>query len=299
MKLLVTGAGGQVGREVLCQARAAGHEVVAADRRMLDITDGEAVRGALARHAPHLVVNAAAYTAVDHAESEPEAAFAINRDGAARLAAACAGAGVPLVHFSTDYVFDGTKSGAYVEEDAACPANVYGKSKWEGEEAVRNLLGEHVILRVSWVFGVQGQNFVRTVLRLAGERPELRVVADQFGCPTPASDVAAAVLRVAADVAAAGAPWGTYHFCGQPATTWHGFAEAVLQEWHRQGAKPGPAVVPIATEEYPAPARRPVNSVLDPSRFHRRFGMPARQWRHALPGVVAALTEADPRSLGA
>ena len=225
---------------------------------------------------------------MDRAESEPDLAFAVNRDGAAHLAEACAEAGIPLVHFSTDYVFDGTKGAPYTEADAPNPLGVYGQSKWAGEEAVRERLDRHVILRTSWVFSAHGHNFVKTMLRLSGERDELRVVADQHGNPTAAADIARAALRIAQRaVAEPDAAWGTFHFAGTPATTWHGFAEAVVAEARRHGEVRAERVEPIPTSDYPTPARRPADARLDGTRLARVWGIEPPPWQPALARVVA------------
>lgn len=284
MRLLVTGANGQVGHALVRQGGAA---VVGLDRAALDITDREAVRRSVERHAPDLVVNAAAYTAVDRAEAELDAAFAVNRDGPAHLADACAEAGITLIHLSTDYVFDGAKGTPYVETDPVHPLGVYGRSKEAGEEAVRERLGQHVILRTSWVFGDHGQNFVRTILRLGRERDALRVVADQRGNPTSAADIAHAVLQIAERIE--DASWGTFHFAGQPATTWHGFAEAVLEEARRHGPVRSERVEPIPTSAYPTAARRPADTRLDCSKLAAGWGIGAPDWRPALRAVVSSL----------
>jgi dTDP-4-dehydrorhamnose reductase len=287
MKLLVTGAGGQVGR-ALAEA-AGGVDLVGLDRAALDVTDAEAVQRAVEAHAPDAVVNLAAYTAVDRAEAEPERAFAVNRDGAAHLASACAEAGIPLLHVSTDYVFDGAKGAPYVEDDPPNPLGVYGRSKWEGEEAVRERHEAHVIVRTAWVFGMHGHNFVRTILRLAGERETLRVVADQRGCPTAAADLAAALLRIAQEVTERPGRWGTYHLAGQPPTTWYGLAEAVVEEARLWRPLQAERVEPIRTDAYPTAARRPVEVVLDCGRIEAAFGITAPPWRPALARVVARL----------
>jgi dTDP-4-dehydrorhamnose reductase len=286
MKLLVTGAGGQVGHELSRLAWPAGYAIAACDRARLDITDRAAVFAALGRERPDIVVNTAAYTAVDRAESETEAAWAANRDGPANLAAACREAGIPLVHLSTDYVFDGEKPGPYREDDPVAPLGVYGRSKEAGERAVRETLREHIILRTAWVYGAHGHNFVRTMLRLAAERPVLRVVADQHGSPTGAADIAAAIAAIVAQLATGDAAWGTYHFAGGGATTWHGFAEAIVAlaaPWRRG---PPPKIEAITTAEYPTPARRPKNSVLDCTRIAAAFGIVPRPWRDALAEVI-------------
>ncbi len=287
MRLLVTGANGQVGHALVRQGGAA---VVGLDRAALDITDREAVRRAVGEHAPDLVVNAAAYTAVDRAEAEEETAFAVNRDGPAHLADACTEHGIPLIHLSTDYVFDGTKGAPYAETDPVNPLGAYGRSKAEGEEAVRERLGRHVILRTSWVFGDHGQNFVRTILRLGRERDALRVVADQRGNPTAAADIAHAVLTIARRTAEGEeASWGTFHFAGQPATTWHGFAEAILDEARRHGPVRAEHVEPIPTSAYPTPAPRPADTRLDGSKLAAGWGIDAPPWRPALRAVVSSL----------
>jgi dTDP-4-dehydrorhamnose reductase len=282
MKLVVTGANGQVGWELT--RRAAGHQVAALDLAELDITDARAVHDALVKHDAEAVINAAAYTAVDKAEQEPELAFAVNRDGPANLASSCADLGIPLLHISTDYVFDGNQTAPYREDDPVAPLGVYGLSKWAGEEAVRLTLPKHIVLRVSWVFGVHGHNFVKTILRLAGEREELRVVADQRGCPTFAGDIAEVLLAL---VDRSGdAPWGTYHYCGTPATTWHGFAQAIVKSACIRGPIRAKNIIPITTAEYPTPAKRPVNSVLDCSRLHKSFGIAPGPWETGLEALL-------------
>lgn len=294
MNILVTGANGQVGRELVRCGAEAGIDVVALARADLDITDREAVRRTVEQAAPDAVVNAAAYTAVDRAESEPEAAFAVNRDGAAHCAAACADAGIPLVHISTDYVFDGTKGEPYTETDAPNPLGVYGASKWAGEEAVRDRLDAHVILRTSWVFSAHGSNFVKTMLRLSREREELRVVADQRGNPTAAADIARAALRIVQRAATReDASWGTFHFAGTPATTWHGLAEAVVAEARRHGPVRTQRVEPIPTSAYPTPARRPADARLDCARIAREWGIGPPGWQEAVARVVAEVARRE------
>lgn len=291
MRLLVTGANGQVGHELV---RRGGAYVVGLDRAALDVTDREAVRRAVAEHAPDVVANAAAYTAVDRAESDEAAAFAVNRDGPAYLAAACAEAGIPLIHLSTDYVFDGTKGAPYVETDPVSPLGAYGRSKAAGEEAVRERLGPHVILRTSWVFGGHGPNFVRTMLRLMAERDELRVVADQRGNPTAAADIARAVLQVGERMEEGATAWGTFHFAGQPDTTWHGFAEAILEEVRRHGPVRAERVEPIPTSAYPTPAARPADARLGGTKISEAWGIAPPDWRPALRTVVSSLLTRSP-----
>jgi dTDP-4-dehydrorhamnose reductase len=292
MKLLVLGAGGQVGRELCRIAWPAGYTVAAHDRSGVDITRREAVVAAVARERPDLVINAAAYTAVDRAETEREAAWAGNCTGPANLATACHDFAIPLIHISTDYVFDGTKPGPYREDDPVAPLGVYGASKEAGERAVREALPEHVILRTAWVYSAHGHNFVKTMLRLAGERPVLRVVADQIGSPTSAADIAGAIGVIVQQVAAGSKSWGTYHFAGGGRVTWHGFAEAIFDLAAQWRGTP-PLVEAITTADYPTPAHRPANSVLDCSRIGATFGIVPRPWRAALAEVIRELCEGE------
>ena len=296
MKLLVLGAAGQIGRE-LCSLRwPADYHIAGVDRADVDIANREHVGAAMQRERPDIVINAAAYTAVDRAESEAEAAFAVNAVGPANLAAACRTAGIPLIHISTDYVFDGSKKGPYREDDSVNPLGVYGRSKEAGDRAVREALPEHVILRTAWVYSAHGHNFVRTMLRLAGERPVLRVVADQIGSPTSAADAARAIAAIVERLAIGESRWGSYHFAGGGTVSWHGFAEAIFElagPW--RGAPP--KVDAITTAEYPTPARRPANSVLDCRRVAEAFGIMPRPWREALADVIRELYEsASPRA---
>ncbi|MCG2757431.1 MAG: dTDP-4-dehydrorhamnose reductase, partial [Desulfobacteraceae bacterium] len=222
MKILVIGSKGQLGHELLIQGNNSGYEILPADLPDLDITDKTQVKHRLEKSQPSLVVNAAAYTNVDKAETEQNLAFAVNRDGPANLAEICALFKVPLIHISTDFVFDGKKSSPYIESDPASPLSIYGKSKQEGENEVRSRLKKHIILRTAWLYGVHGQNFVKTMLRLGKEKEVINVVADQFGSPTSATDLAAAVLQIISRIKYSGdINWGTYHYCGHGITTWH------------------------------------------------------------------------------
>ncbi|WP_338641634.1 dTDP-4-dehydrorhamnose reductase [Burkholderia pyrrocinia] len=287
MTIVVTGALGQVGRELLLRAGA--RPAIGLSRAQLDIANPQAVRDALATHRATLVINAAAWTAVDRAETEPDAAWRANCAGPATLADACAAAGIPLLHLSTDYVFDGRAQGAYDEAAGVAPLGVYGHTKWAGEEAVRQRLPDaHLILRIAWVFGAHGGNFVRTMLRVGRERDELAVVADQYGGPTHAGAVADALLAIA-DRHRTGATtrWGTYHLCGTPVTTWHGFAETIFGQARRTGLIDRiPLVRPIRTAAYPLPAPRPANSALDCTRIREHFGIEAPCWIPALADVL-------------
>ncbi len=288
MRLVIIGAQGQVGWELTRRASVLGHDVLAWDVAELDITDAAAVDRELAASNADVVINAAAYTAVDKAEQEPALAFAVNRDGPAHLATACARLRIPLLHISTDYVYDGAKIGPYVEDDPTTPLGVYGASKLAGDEAVRQLLPRHLILRVSWVFGIHGHNFVKTMLRLAREREELRVVADQYGCPTFADDIADTLLELVGRITDldANAAWGTYHYCGEPATTWHGFASAIVELARARESLPVKTVTAITTADYPTPAARPVNSVLDCAKLAARLGIQPRPWRAGLEAML-------------
>jgi dTDP-4-dehydrorhamnose reductase len=261
MHVIIVGSGGQLGSELARASWPAGLDVVALTEAELDITDEQATKRALQR--ANLVINAAAYTAVDKAESDQVLAFRVNRDGPSNLALACALSDSPLIHVSTDYVFDGSKLGAYVEDDEIAPLGVYGASKAAGEMAVRNGYRKHLIVRTSWVVSAFGQNFVKTMLRLAAERDHLRVVADQLGRPTPAKALASVLIHMAQRYQEGSPiPWGTYHFAAAGRTSWHGLASEVVElQARRTGRRP--TVEPITTEAYPTPARRPKNSELD------------------------------------
>ena len=285
MKIVVFGAGGQIGREVCRAAWLPGHTILPLDRKAIDITKSAGVGAILMREAPDLVINLAAYTAVDRAESEPDRVWAVNCAGAAHIAAACGENATPLIQLSTDYVFDGRKAGSYREDDAVGPLGVYGRSKEAGERAVRAALAQHVILRTAWVFGAHGTNFVKTMLRLAADRPALHVVADQRGRPTPAADIAAALTVIAGYIERGEAEWGTYHFAGDPAVSWHGFAEAIFNfATSRLAARP--KVEPITTDQYPTAAQRPMNSVLACRKIQDAFGISAPSWPEGLARVI-------------
>ena len=292
--ILLFGANGQLGQELVACSGSSNARLVARSRAETDIADAAAVEEAFRAATPDIVVNAAAYTKVDKAESERDEAFRVNQAGAAVLASACAASSIPLLHISTDYVFDGTKAGPYVETDQTAPLGVYGASKLAGEEEIRRRHKKHVILRTSWVYGRYGSNFLKTMLRLAAERSELRVVADQRGSPTSTADLAKAILELAPRlVGNDDAAWGTYHFTGEGETNWCQFADEILnQRAKRLGSRP--KVTPITTAEYPTPARRPANSVLDNSRFRATFKLSARPWRLSVQETVDALLKPSP-----
>ncbi len=278
--ILIVGRHGQVAQAL--DARGFdGVPHVALGRDEFDLTDPGAVERAFAAHNPGLVVNAAAYTAVDKAESERDVAFAVNSDGAAILARLCAEAKIPLIHISTDYVFDGTKNAPYVEDDPTAPLNVYGASKAEGEEAIRGLLREHVILRTSWVCSSTGSNFVKTMLRLAENRDELKVVDDQRGAPTFATDIADAIGVISARLLSGDGAYGTFHLAGSGETTWCGFAREIFAQLVASGMK-SPNVIAIPTGNYPTPAQRPMNSRLNCRKIKDAYGIVLPDWKISL-----------------
>lgn len=285
--ILVTGVNGQVGFELARSLQGLGR-VVALDRSALDLSNTQQIRSTIRQLKPSLIVNPAAYTAVDKAEGDDAAAFALNAEAPGVIAEEAKRLGVPMVHYSTDYVFDGTRSGAYVEEDAPNPQNVYGKSKLAGERAIAESGCAHLILRTSWVYGTRGKNFLLTMLRLGAERDHLDVVADQYGAPTWANTVAVATSHVLAQVMAKTeddrkAWWqtysGLYHLTASGATSWHGFATAIF-ELSAQSKKP--VIREIGAASYATPARRPMNSVLSNEKFAKAFGVRPPDWRDAL-----------------
>ncbi len=288
MTMLVFGKSGQVARELarLCP------DAILLGRDDVDLADSAAVTDAIARHRPTAVINAAAYTNVDGAEAASAEAMAVNARAPGAMARACAALGIPFVHFSTDYVFDGSGNRARTPGARMAPLNVYGLSKLAGEEAIRAAGGRHVILRTSWVFSAHGKNFVKTILRLGTERPELRIVADQIGAPTPASALADAALRIAAHLHQRPQDAGTYHLAGAGDVSWAEFARAILAE-----AGADCAVTDIPTAEYPTPALRPLNSRLDCRRTTAVFGIARPDWREALTRTLAELGSA-PRNAG-
>lgn len=288
MRILVLGRSGQVAQALLERGAAvAGVDVMALGRPELDLAEVASLKSAIAAARPDVVVNAAAYTAVDKAETDAENAFAVNCEGAGAAAAAAAGLGLPFIHLSTDYVYPGSKTGPYVETDETGPLGVYGRSKLAGELRVRAAHPSPLILRTSWVYSPFGANFVKTMLRVGAQRPELAVVDDQTGNPTSALDLASAILRIAPGLTEG----GTYHLCGSGSVTWCGFARQVFAISRSHGG-PAPEVRAIATSDYPTPARRPVNSQLSTDAFARRFGFRLGPWQDELEPVVKRLLAA-------
>jgi dTDP-4-dehydrorhamnose reductase len=293
MKVLVVGSRGQLGRALLAKGVAQGGDWIGLSRLEMDISDAQQVNAVVRDHRPALIINAAAYTQVDQAESHPSQAFAVNRDGPSHLADICRAMGIPLIHVSTDFVFDGRRRSPYREDDPPAPLSVYGQSKLAGEEAIRDRLRQHVIIRTAWLYAVYGQNFVKTILRLAAEKETLRVVSDQHGCPTLASDLAQALVTLAERTQQPDAAfWGTYHYCGRGVTTWHGFALAIVQFARRQIPLKVRQLEAITTDQYPVPARRPAYSVLDCSKIEAVFGISTQPWKQrleaTLPAIIAA-----------
>jgi dTDP-4-dehydrorhamnose reductase len=292
--ILVFGANGQLGQELTRLAAVRGIPMHALPHAEADIADGAAVAAALARWKPELLVNAAAYTKVDLAETNAEEARKGNEIGPAELAGACAAAGIPMVHVSTDYVFDGSKQTPYRETDPVCPISAYGRTKVAGEEAVRGTLKHHVILRTAWVYSEFGQNFLKTMLRLAETRGELRVVADQHGSPTSAREIAEAILHLAPLLVRDQKLSGRYHFTAEGFTTWHGFASRVVEIAAPMTGR-NPRVIPIQTADYPTPAKRPANSRLDCGVFVRTFGFTPRHWTESVDATTRTLVAAAQR----
>lgn len=289
MPFLLLGGTGQVGQEIR-RLSGQGFEVVAPDRVTVDLCDRAKIKEVLGAERWDAVINAAAYTDVDGAEANEDKAFLVNGHAPTWLAEETANRRIPIIHISTDYVFDGRKGTPYLEGDPTAPINVYGRSKLAGEEGVRIRNPRHVVIRSSWVYSVQGKNFVRTILRLAAERERLTVVADQRGCPTAASDIAKACIEVATNCASNpdGVPYGLYHFAGGGEATWFEFACAIVElaadYWPRV-----PQITPIKTREYPTAAIRPLDSRLDCSAIARSFGATPRPWRQALRLTVEHL----------
>jgi dTDP-4-dehydrorhamnose reductase len=289
MKVLITGGSGQIGSELSQCAWPKGVEALFPTRSELDLRDDAAISAYVTRSGCDAIINAGAYTAVDKAESDLVAAWKVNALAPAALAEASNRADIPLIHISTDYVFDGTNSQPYTEEDKICPVSVYGASKEAGEQAVRTGNPRHIIIRTSWVFSAHGHNFLKTMLRLRRDRPSLKVVDDQRGSPTSASDIAVALSKIVVRVASdRNAPFGTYHFVNSGDTTWYSFAKEIFDQSSKLGGQM-PSIEAIATKDYPTPARRPAYSCLATEKIHREYGISPRPWQIALSETIATL----------
>jgi dTDP-4-dehydrorhamnose reductase len=288
-KLIIFGGSGQVGRSLLEAASGTSCKAIGLSHADADVCDSAAVAELIRDHAPTAVVNAAAYTAVDRAEGEADLAFHVNSDGARVVAEATAAAGIPLIHLSTDYVFDGTNRVPYTESDRTAPLGIYGQSKDAGESAVRTSAPKHVILRTSWVYSPFGNNFVRTMLRLGAERSELRVIDDQTGCPTAAADIATAILAIARRTnSKCFNDWGTYHYAGADAVTWYVFAQLIFEEAVQFGVV-GPKLSRISSAEFRASATRPAYSVLNSDRLGGIFGIRPKRLRVSLVDCLKSI----------
>ncbi|MCF8048519.1 MAG: dTDP-4-dehydrorhamnose reductase [Desulfarculaceae bacterium] len=296
-KILVFGAGGMLGRELMAAPAPNAVSLIGLTRSHADITSPEQVERVMAEHRPGLVINAAAFSNVDGAESEPQAALAVNAQGAGNLARACHQAGVPFIHISTDYVFGGgNQTRPYLESDPPAPINQYGLSKLRGEEQVRAACPRHLIVRTSWLFGALSRNFIHLMLELMRTRPGIKVVDDQVGCPTPAGDLAQALLRLATMVLDQGAAdWGTYHLSGPLVINRYEFAQMIWAE-ARKSLDKDMTIEPVGSEAFAAPAKRPTYSALDCAKIKNRFGLALADWRPELARIVKTLQEAEMRS---
>ncbi len=295
MKIIITGCGGQLGTDTLVALASCGHDLVSFTSARLDITDAGAVSSVFAAEAPDLIINCAAYTKVDLAETESEKAFAVNEGGVRNLALAAKEAGAAVLHISTDFVYDGSSPHPYTEEDATSPLGVYGISKLKGEEVLREVLPEHIIIRTSWLYGAYGKNFIHTMLRLAAERESLSVVYDQVGSPTWTKDLAGAIVVITNRIEQEASPeggstiWGTYGYANHGVASWYDLAVAAIEEASEM--KIGTNIIctsiePIKTEEYPTPAARPAYSVLDTAKIKRVFGIKIPHWRESLKEML-------------
>jgi dTDP-4-dehydrorhamnose reductase len=295
MRILVAGGHGQVGSALAQQGLEQNLDLIALGRLDLDITSSKEIASVFAKYKPELLINAAAYTSVDKAESEPELAYRINDTATGLLADACADYGIPMLHISTDYVFDGSKEGTYVETDSVCPIAIYAKSKEAGERALRERLQRHIILRTSWVFGVQGNNFVKTMVRLAKERDHLTVVCDQFGGPSSARGIAEALLTIATQYLRGSLiTWGTYHYCQKPYVSWYEFAEKIVDRARSIGLVEHKVdLIPIPTSQFPTPVERPKNSRLAIENIMQSFKLESSIWYEDLNLVIETLNDKE------
>ncbi len=294
MRILITGARGQIGQELLCSVPKEWH-VHGLNSSELDITDAKLVMATVRLLQPQLIINTAAYTAVDQAENDSQRAYAVNHLGAENLAKAAQTFGCPLLHISTDYVFSGEHNQPYTEQDIAAPCSVYGISKWLGEQAVRESCPQHIILRTSWVFGMHGNNFVKTMLRLRQERDALSIVSDQVGGPTSARSIAHVLWQIAQQYQSRDSyAWGTYHFSGAPACSWYDFADEIFKQATELKLIPhSPVLNPINSSDYLTLARRPAYSVLDNTKFQQQFNIRQSDWKSELNDMLQTLRDAQ------
>lgn len=290
MKILITGSEGQLGWELLRQAGSYNIETVGLDLPELDITVESGIANAFKKHKPDILVNASAYTNVDGAEADGETCFAVNVNGAQKLASSCKSAKITMIHISTDYVFDGRNKIPYTENDPVSPVNVYGRSKAESETGVRNILEKHIIFRTSWLYGVHGHNFVKTILMLGKEKEVIGVVSDQFGSPTSAADLAETILEIASRIMNKyEIAYGTYHYCGEGITSWHGFAEKIIETAKQYSSLTTTHVKPLTTGDYSTKAKRPAFSALDCSLIKQKFGIVPKVWQKSLEEVIGRI----------
>ena len=294
MRVLITGARGQVGQELM-QSAPASWQISGFGSKALDISDAQQVLDTVQQLQPQLIINAAAYTAVDKAESDQDRAYAVNQLGAHNLATAAHSIDCPLLHISTDYVFDDKHNQPYTEHDTPAPNSVYGDSKWQGEQAITAICSKHIILRTSWVFGLHGNNFVKTMLRLGQERDALSIVSDQLGGPTSARSIAQALWQIAHQYQSNGdCSWGTYHFSGAPICNWYDFASEIFaQATTLELISKAPQLSPIKTCDYPTPAQRPAYSVLDNTKISRQLNIAQSDWKSELNRVLRELKDAQ------
>ncbi len=290
MTILIIGCKGQVGTELCIRMEKMKIDFIAVDLPEIDITDRSSVEKYLNMPQIKLVINAAAYTAVDKAESDEKTAFAVNAKGPGLIAQLCKIKDIPLIHISTDYVFDGTKSSPYLEDDPVSPAGVYGKSKAAGDALIQSILERHIIIRTSWLCSAHGANFVKTMLRLGREKETIKVVNDQKGCPTFASDIAEAIIMISEKyLGNHDIPWGIYHYCGKGETTWFAFAEQIFKLSDRNQTFKLKSLLPIPSSEYPTPTKRPMNSVLDCKKIIKNFGIQPKPWKESLKKTIKDL----------
>jgi len=298
MKLLIIGSKGQLGSELVKKCKRNDCSLLGLDLPEFNISDPPQVEKTLADFKPSIVINASAYTNVDKAETEPEIAFSVNSDGPANLAISCDKNRIPIIHVSTDYVFDGSKGQPYSESDPVSPLGVYGKSKEEGEGKLRSILKQHIILRTSWLYGTYGNNFVKTMLRLGNEKERIKVVSDQYGCPTCAADLAEAVVYISKQITKNfRIAWGTYHYCGLGITTWHKFAKAIFEIASQHQNYKVSSVEAITTAQYPTKTKRPAFSALDCGLIKKHFGINTKPWQESLKKTIERILNVEHRTL--